>query len=73
MAKRPFTDYHNTAIIEKFNRLKAKEFMKEAEKELIRNIKAFAMAVNKMVGRTALTDEDINLIVLHAKREANLL
>lgn len=80
MAKRPSTDYHKHALIEQIRRIKAAEKnllakvdIEKSEKELTRHAKALAMAINNMVGRNALTEEDIDSIILQAKRDSGLL
>ena len=80
MAKRPTTDYHKHALTNQIARIKEAERkllngidVEESEKQLTINAKALAMAINNMVGRNALTEEDINSIVLRAKRDAGLL
>lgn len=80
MAKRPATDYHKHSLTEQISRIRAAEKnllakvdIDESEKQLTRNAKALAMAINNMVGRNALTEEDIDSIILQAKRDSGLL
>lgn len=80
MAKRPITDYYKHSLTEQISRIKVAEKnllaevnIEEAEKELTRNAKALAMAINNMIGRNALTEDDIDLIILQAKRASGLL
>ena len=80
MSKRPPTDYISALIDDKSNQIKVAEKnllnnvdTEAAERQLTESSKSLAMAVNALVGRTALTERDIEAIITQAKKASGLL
>jgi len=79
MAKRPPTDYLKTLISEKTRDIKSAEQdminnfdLENAEEQLTESARSLARAINAMVGRDALTDADIDAIIIQSKKAAGL-
>ena len=79
MSNRPPTDYittqidDNTIIIKSAEKdIKNNIDVENAEKRLEDSARIFASAINRMVCRDALTEDDIETIINNAKKEAGL-
>jgi len=79
MAKRPPTDYIKTLISDKTDDIKSAEQdminnvdLVNAEAQLSESARMSPRAINTMVGRDALTDDDIEMIIIQSKKAAGL-
>ena len=80
MSDRPPTDYIKSLIPYKTKEIKTaeKEILNgvniaNAEKRLVDSARSLAKAINSLIGRNALTDDDIEMIIIQSKKDAGLL
>ena len=79
MNTRPPTDYIKTLINDKTDQIKSAENdiknnvnVDNAEEQLTLGAISLINAINALVGRNALTDDDIEKIIIQAKKAAGL-